>query len=91
MKKLITILGILSSLSLVITSCGDTNCDNVQQLATEYCEWAKKEADAKVADDKAAKNEADDHTDAIQKQVRSLPESDQDRFEELTVNCHESY
>lgn len=87
MKKLITILGILSSSSLVITSCGD----NVQQLATEYCEWAKKEADAKVADDKAAKNEADDHTDAIQKQVRSLPESDQDRFEELTVNCHESY
>jgi hypothetical protein len=85
MKKLITILGILSSSSLVITSCGDTNGDNVQQLATEYCEWAKK------ADDKAAKNEADDHTDAIQKQVRSLPESDQDRFEELTVNCNESY
>jgi hypothetical protein len=68
-----------------LVSCYKTK--SVDELSTSYCTWAEKEAQAKSSNNDVARSEADDHTDAIKRVVRSLSESDQDIFKSKTKDC----
>ena len=88
---------------LLISSCGEKSTEECQgnkdqlvscyktktvdELSTSYCTWAEKEAQAKSSNNDVARNEADDHTDAIKKVVRGFSESDQETFKAKTKDC----
>jgi hypothetical protein len=57
------------------------------ELSELYCSWAAKEASAKESNNDAARNEADDHTDAIKKVIRGKSDSDKSLFEDKTKGC----
>ena len=62
---------------------------NVNELASLYCEWATREANAKKSNNKDEENVADNHTDAIQRCSRKLSDDDKAKFKELTKDCKE--
>lgn len=61
----------------------------IEDLALFYCDWAKKEANSKEANDKEKMKEADNHTDAIQKIAKHREEDEKRKFKELTKGCKE--
>ena len=62
---------------------------NINELASLYCEWATREANAKKSSNKDEENVADNHTDAIQRCSRKLSDDDKAKFKELTKDCKE--
>ena len=58
-----------------------------EELATLYCEWASKEADAKEANDDNAREVADVYQDAIRAFVHARSPEDEAAFDASTEGC----
>ena len=84
-KKLSRILFLNVILVAGITSC--QNKDKVEEMASEYCDWALKEAQAKENGNREERRIADDKSDEIRKNAKTLSDEDFLRFKELTKDC----